>query len=320
MATSYTKSFDDFVSATLDRYTQTKFQDNVFDDIPLFNMMMRAGRYVPADGGNDILQPVMLSTNSTAKAYSEYEDLDVTPQDAGTVARYQWARYAVTVAISGDERDRNSGKHQIIDLLKGKMDQAEMSLRDKMSTDLFSVNDGTDGKSLIGLRAMVDPTPSGTFAGIDASVETSWQNQADTSAITFSSTGEAEMASMFNNCTQGSRRPDLIVTTQAIFEAYESSLRSDGRVLLPVGLGDGGFPALNFKGVPVIWDRDCPASHIFYLNTRDSLKLRYHPGRNFRLSEPKVPANKDATYWQILWRGQLTANERRILGVQSAVS
>jgi hypothetical protein len=317
MATSFTREYDDFVTSTLDLWCNTKFQNNVFDDIPLFKWLTAKGRAIPAAGGNEIVEPVMLSTNSTAKAYSEYEDLDVTPQDAGTAAFYPWARYAVTVAISGDERDRNTSKQAIIDLLQGKMEQAELSMSDLMSQDLFSTKAGTDGKSLIGLRAMIAAAPSSTSVGRIATSETAWRNQTDTGAYTFSTDGERLWSAMFNNCTNHGTQPDLIVTTKAIHEKYEQELRDRGSLVVGgLAVGDGSYKGFEFKGVPVIWDRDCPTNFAFFLTSK-RLKYRYHPGRHFKLTEAKTPANKDATYWQIIERCQLTTNDRSVLGQMS---
>jgi len=317
MPTSFTKSFDDFVTSTLDLYTQTSFQNNVFDDIPLFKWLTAKGRAVPAAGGNEILEPIMISTNGTAKSYAAYEDLDVTPSDAGTGAFFPWARYAVTVAISGDERDRNTGKQAIVDLFQGKMEQAEMSMSDLMSQDLFSTKAGTDGKSLIGLRAMIATDPTTVSVGRVATSETAWRNQKDTNSYTFSSAGEAKWELMLDLCKNHGTMPDLIVTTQTIKQKYSDILRSRGvHAVSGLQVGDSTFKTLEFAGIPVLDDRDCPANMVFFLTSK-RLKYRYNPNRHFKLTEAKTPANKDATYWQIIERCQLTTNDRSVLGVCS---
>ena len=63
-----------------------------------------------------------------------------------TAAEYDWGQYAVTVTISGIEEAKNSGEEQIIDLLEGKIFQAQETVIQNMNSMLFGDGTGNSGK------------------------------------------------------------------------------------------------------------------------------------------------------------------------------
>jgi hypothetical protein len=62
--------------------------------------------------------------------------------------------------------------------------------------------------------------------------------------------------------------------------------------------------------VPVIYDDQCPRSHMYFLNT-DYLFLRPAKGREFkfRLGE-KSSVNQDALVMPVVWAGNMTCSNR----------
>jgi len=72
---------------------------------------------------------------------------------------------------------------------------------------------------------------------------------------------------LVNGCTVGTYRPTVIVTTEAIFNTYETIVRALQQIPQSVE-GDLGFQFLKFRGIPVIHDPYCPAEHVYGLNLK----------------------------------------------------
>ena len=197
-----------------------------------------------------------------------------------------------------------------------------MSLVEKLTNGVYSDGTGNGGKDLTGLSAMVAAT--GTYGGINSSLYTWWQSFVDSSsnAITL-----AEMRTLFNTPTVGGRdHPDLIVTTQAIFETYEGLLTNVADLAFMTTpsegvkkMGDGGFQTLGFKGVPIVWDELCNSGYIYFLNT-EHMKLVVHEDANFKVGEFIKPGDQDAKVSQILFMGNLTCDRRKSFSVGTGKS
>lgn len=155
---------------------------------------------------------------------------------------------------------------KMLDLLKSKIQQAEMSLSDEISQQLFADGTGNNSKDITGLAAIVaaDPT-TGTLAGINRATYSWWRNQYRASAGSFAASGITYMRQMFNDCARGRVKPNLVLTDQATFEYYEDALRPEFRNTNK-SLADGSFENLDFKGQPVVYDMDCTAGYMYFLN------------------------------------------------------
>lgn len=303
------------LSTTLKKYRKT-LVDNIHTSNAVFAKLKDMGAMKEEDGGERLVQPLMYGKNSTAASYSGYEALDTTPQEGIDSAEFNWKQYSVSISISGKEERQNSGQSKIIDLLDAKTKQAEMSLKETMTSGLFSDGTGNSSKNLTGLEAMV--SDSGTYGGINSTTYTWWKAGVES---TSEALGLPKMRTAFNTASLGGKdTPDLIVTTQTLYEKYEAQLtsvsasnvagsmsfRSEGTKKL----GDAGFQVLEFKGTPIVWDEYCPSGTMYFLNTRH-MKLVAHKDANFDTGDFIKPENQDAKVAQVLWMGNLTCDRRK---------
>lgn len=123
-----------------------------------------------------------------------------------------------------------------------------------------------------------------------------------------------KMTHMYGALTVDNDQPDLIVTTQVIFDAYESSLQANKRWTGDASLADAGFQTLRFKGATVVVDSHCPAGQMYMLNTR-YLDFKVHNKRNFAFEPFKRQEANDVMQARIFWMGQLTCSNARMQGV-----
>ena len=315
---SETRTYDALLTTTLANYRKT-LVDNIFDDYPFLSYIngklgraMRGGSIKRVvDGGESIVEHLLYEQNSTVKSYAGAETLDTTLQEGMTLARYAWKQYAVSVGITGLEKRNNQGEAAMINLLTAKTKQAEMSLRDRMSVDSFSDGTGNGSKNLTGLAALVSTTA--TVGGIAPATYTWWKANVTSTAGSFAATGIDKMRTMFNNITFGNDKPDFIVTDQNVYEYYEKTLQPQERFGSNT-VADAGFMNLTFKGVPLVFDRDCTSGYMYFLNS-EYLSFVVHRDADFSTGPFVTPENQDVSTAMIIFQGNLTTNNRRKLGV-----
>jgi predicted RNA-binding protein YlqC (UPF0109 family) len=313
-------NFDTIASATLKNY-HPKLVEDIYDFQALFAQMKERDFLATEAGGTSIVYPIMHGKNSTVKSYSGYDLLDTTPQEGFTSLELPWKYLSVSISISGKEEFENTGdKVRIFNLLDGKIKQAEESLRIEMNRQLFQDGTGNSGKDLTGLALAVQNGAAwGTYAGIDRSqtIATFWRNQylnftaANTSFGTVvgkTTQGISALRTMVNTCSRGNSKPTLIITTQSLYEAYEANIEGDKLRFTDTKLGDLGFANLTYKGIPIVFDSDCPSNTMYFLNA-NYMKLTVGKGRNFTTTDFKRPQNQDAKVAQILWTGNLVTQK-----------
>jgi len=314
---SETRTQDALLTTTLANYRNTLY-DNIFDNYPLLSWLngklgtaMRGASVKRVIGGGEsIVEQLLYEVNSTAKYYAGAEVLDTTLQDGMTIARYNWKQASSSIGITGLERRSNMGEEQLINLLQAKATQAEKSLQSVLSEGAWSDGTGFGGKQLTGLQAIVDATA--TVGGLAPGTFAWWAAYEKGSAGSFAANGLAEMRTAYNTVTYGNDRPDAIFTDQNVFEYYEKSVQPQER-FVNTQAADAGFMNLSFKSVPILWDRDCPSGEMYFLNSK-YINLVVHRDADMATGEFIRPKDQDVTTAQILFQGNLTTNNRRMLG------
>lgn len=143
-----------------------------------------------------------------------------------------------------------------------------------IAIDLYTGTGATD--HIMGLVASGGGIMNtGTYANIDRGTYSQWQG-------TVMANGGVDRALTFDLMREMRRRiysasglkPDLIVTTPELHEKYGKLFGQQRRYIQEIRLRgqtitlDGGYQMLEFDGIPVLEDVDCPAEHMLFLNTR----------------------------------------------------
>jgi hypothetical protein len=317
---SETRTYDAVLTTTLANYRK-KLYDNIFDVYPTLSWLngklgeaLRGEKRLRLlDGGETIVEHLLYEMSSAVQSYSQYQSINLTPQEGMTIARYSWRQYAAAISISGFERRVNNGDAKMIDLLESKTKQAEMSLRDRLSRDVWGSN--ADGISLDGLASIVAAT--GTVGGLSATTFTWWVSTSRAGG-SFVAQGLNDMRVVFNTISYGNDKPDFIVMPQAVFEFFEATLQPQERYT-NTKAANTGFENLTFKAVPVLFDRDATAQQVTFLNS-SYLNLAVHKDANLSTGKFIEPEDQDATSAKILFMGNLTTNNRRMHGRVTGVT
>lgn len=317
-------AFTELVSTTYRNHSK-QVADNVSRHNALFRRLTEKGRIRIEDGGLSIVQPLDYANNSTYQRYSGYDVLNVNAVDVLTAAEFPWRQIAVNVAASGLEMRTNAGPQRIINFVKAKITNAQRSLANGMSLDLYS--DGSAANQINGLQALVSDAGTGTVGGINSSTWAFWQNKVQSAAaplqgggaITPSATTiESLMLPLWIELTRGNDMPDMIVMSNDYFTFYEQSQTSLKRYA-PEDDGQGGMIRMKYKNADVFFDSSggIPSQHAYFLNT-DYLELVAHRDANMTMMDELRSVNQDAVVIPILWQGNLVTSARFLQGVLKA--
>jgi hypothetical protein len=293
-------NFDALLSTTLANY-RDQLTDNIFTARPLTYFLQDKGRIRMLNGGTKIVEPLIYGESTTVKSYSGYDSISLTAQTGITAAEYDWKQYAASIAISGIEEAKNNGEQEIINLLEAKIMQAEESMREGFNRMFYADGTGNSSKDWNGLGNLVEA--SGTVGGINRATSGNeyWRSYEENTATALTL---AQMSTGYNSVSVGNDHPDMVLTTQTLFEKYEALLQPQLRYT-DTKTADAGFQNLLFKAAPVVYDEHCTAGVVYFLNSK-YLTLVGHSGKWFSQTEFVRPEDLDARYALIMCYGNLT--------------
>jgi hypothetical protein len=292
------------------RYIIPELQDAIFKSNPLFLHLYQRGRAI-VDGGTRIEEPVLIDA-PVAEAYSRYQTATLTPKELTINLKLDWKFYRVNIPVDGPAEVINAGQQRVMDYISVLMQAAELKLRDLLGTDLFAATQ--DAKKIDTLQIAIDS--SGTYAEIDRSVYSAWAaNEMDAAGAAPS---RSLFQEMYGKCTQGTTSPDLIVTTQRIFDQLWEITAAQQRY----DQGDEftiGAPYIRHNRARIMVDSHCPAGHAYFINT-DFVVLKMLQGRNFYFSGWMPSTTQDARVAYIYWAGNVVVQNPRFMGKITGMS
>ena len=286
-------NLSEIITTTL-RNRSRSLADNVSNHNPLLNRMRERGNMTLITG-RDIVRELEYADNGTVAFYNGYEVLDTSPADVLSAAVFEYKQLAGNVTVSGLEQIKNSGEQAIINLLEARIGNLERSMENSLATSLFSDGTGTSSKEIGGLQLVVADAGAGTVGGINSSTFTFWQNkQATATSSAFSTANiQSDMNSLYIQLVRGTDAPDLIVSGSTPYTTFLATLQTLQRVA-DSRLADLGFTAVKYLNSDVVYDSNCAASRMYFLNT-NYLRLETAANRDFVPGEAKESINQDAT-------------------------
>lgn len=285
-------------------------------EMPLFGRLLSKVKKRP-NGGTRIEVPVTYAFKAQGGSFSGIEVLNTALESTRTRAFYDWKQVYEPIVISNIEAFKNgvkmNSKEQVVDLLKQEMEEAKESIRNNISTMLFSDGTGNSSKDLLGLKALVDDGTEVTSLGDITYSSYSWWQSPVVSSV--GSLTLSHMATQYSSASSGNgaESVDLIVTTETIYNAYEAlnqpNIRwnnpTPGSTVNPSGM------KLMYRGAEVVADEYCASGYMFGLNTRYlELYVGDHPvhptdKNGFTVTPLREPHDQDGQVGFILLYGQI---------------
>lgn len=219
------------------------------------------------------------ASKDNAGAVAEGADVTAYSDDVIVPATLAWTNYSEAFSVSGlalAAAAATGNPSELMDLFAEKLDRAVMRLTKKLNAHMYSGNPGASPAEIAGLVHASGPlVASGSYAGVATATYSSWAsnvlaNGGSGRDLTVQLMRDMRV-SIFNACGE---RPDLIVCDATQQERYGSLLGPSRRYVQDVFVRgqkvtlDGGYQALDFDGIPVIADPNCPSGKMIFLNTK----------------------------------------------------
>lgn len=304
--------------------TQDKLMPKVVDSILGANVFAtRALNSNKEWSGEQMKWPVKVSKNATGGSFSGFDTLSTTPTDNRIRIKFDPKFYSATCSLPLDQVSVNKTDAGIIDLIAVELESTVQDAADDIGTLFYSDGTGNGGKDFLGLGAIVDDgTSVATYGEQSRSTYTTLKATVTASggALTL-----AKMSTLYNACSAGSQKPSLGLTTEAVFNLYESLLQPQERIAKDVSTmkggmtGGTGFTGLFFKGFPVLADEKCTSQALIFVNEDEldwfALPLATETPVKFRSGNIEGNDYEGVDGLGFTWSGWIKpANQKAIVG------
>lgn len=312
------------IATTLSKWSETAF-DSVLERNSLLYCFKRIGKLKNmvgnknigsvdiAPGGKDIEEDVVLNPTKNA-GWVDYDGELGTDEtkDVAATAKFPWKIvYANAVAFKAQILANQASKYRKHNMIDTLVKNAENTLINNIGEGLFNLT-SANAKSMNGLPELITDDGTGTVGGLSTITFANWKNQFENLANTHTPAQLREaMGKLYRKCRNGI---DVIVTTSDLYGEYEASLEANVRQPSLKALEDAWFEYLRFHGAVVIWDENCPANRMYFLNTA-SIKLNFMKGAEITIGEMEHPAGTMKYIWPVIAMCNWSIRARRDQGV-----
>lgn len=298
------RQFNNVLATTFDAKLP-RLIDAFFRSNPLF-VRLHSRDAIKHDGGASIRTP-LIYTDLGGGSYGKGDTFDTSFREFMTDLLLNWKRNYAPIVLDNLETAMNSGVARVIDLVDAVMETAKMTLANNCGTQSFGDGTGNGAKDMDGLAIAVAST--GTYGGIVR--DGSLQGNAVTAQV--NSVGGAFSLSMVNTsmgtATVGAEKPDLIITTQTIWNKFWDRIQPAQR-FGSEDMKKAGMESIQFNGCDVVVDSHCPDGFIYLLNTK-YVEFWIMTGNDFKIRGPFDVYNQDSFIGQcILYSNLVVPNPR----------
>jgi len=289
------------------KYFDKGITSQVYEKSPLFWRLKKDNK-VTWVGGTKIQFGIRYTTLGQAEAVDPRQQITYEQKETRTAGELDWKYYVGKTMIQWDERTKNTGKAQIINLLKDKADELSQDMFNKFQTDLYATTQAS--KSFQGIDEIVDSGDD--YAGIAVADAAAWAG-VETSTTRLLLYGENSLSYNINQASFGPDKPSLIITTRDLQSKAESLLQPQER-FEDKDMANAGFTTVKFHGIPIVSDYACTANYIYGLCTK-YFEFRYHPDNNFVIdpwTDLKEAGFPKALIKLCYWAGNLVCKMRQV--------
>lgn len=298
------------------------FMENVLLYLLMGKGMMAANLAGPSAGktvdGGKKLKQILEIDEANSGSYGNVTKINMSKKDIFNAALFDWAGYYASNTIDLDDQVQNSGKAALIDLVYGKLQNIQKSIRKTMGAAVFAT--GTGNPDLEGLGNLFDTTTATAYGDIAEDDLAIWKanSSAVASTMNFEFMQSLRRTAKVGNNADGI--PDIYVTTDTLKDAFTNTLQIQARYS-DSKLANAGFKNILFESVPIVADENQTASYVDGLNTK-FLKILTH--EKYQFTTPKWERGgrdqPDSLTADVRWIGQLVCSNRRAHARATAVT
>jgi len=317
-------------AVTLDFFKKNKVEDLIFrPSIMLYRLLGNGANEVnlvngqdTVDGGKRIVE-FLEHDESQSSTYGASTTISTTAKDIFNQASFAWSGYNASNSITLDDLVQNGDSPRaMVKLIHGKLNNISKTIRKTMNAGLFvarSASTATYGFD--GFPDLFNTTTSTAYGNIQEADMASWSPNVITTseAITYSVLQDIMAAASVGQTE--SAHPDLIITTRALMDAYNSRLQVQQRFVKDKDMVEAGFKHTLHDGVVLGFDGAVTAGSLYALNTK-RLTIKTHEKYNFTQPEWVITneAKPDNMTANCRWMGALVCSDRAAHAVHTGLT
>lgn len=221
-----------------------------------------------------------------------------------------WKMAYVDVTIDGWTEAITMGTNKLRNYVQDKMNNSQETMSQILNDSLRT---GGEGDNIDGIKAICDDgTNYPTYGTLTRTADTWAKGQLDATGGAYAN---SIFQSMYGLCSKNNQHPDLIITTQTVYNAvwgkmtpqqrYQNTGHSDLRSL--------GFTGIEFNEALIVTEDDLEAGLAFFLNT-NFIELVVHKDRNMAWQDFMPHLDEDAKTGRFYWMGNLICTAPRYEG------
>jgi hypothetical protein len=268
-------SVDELNTATQEAKLDKVATDSAYDQSVFWAKKFSDG-FVTQKGGTTLNFGIHYKQQGTGAASNPRSQLTFDNVETLTEASTYWAFYNARCAIFFDEKVKNAGKSQAIDLAADRIQVLKREMLSTLCTALLSTSTPAGVYDMQPIPYIVDS--ANTYAGITVADAANWASQETSSYTTLTVTGTGSLSYYNNLCTLGTHMPTLYLTTRDL-ASKAMSLCLPNQMYSDEEIVKLGFKNVTLLGIPVVGDGFVAASQWYGLDM-DSWEVVVEEGSN----------------------------------------
>lgn len=300
------------IYATTFNYKMPEIVDGVYNSNPFLGIL-NAEERIRLDGGKRIEQNFIYG-KLPGGSYNRGDTFGMARVNTKTAFIIDWKLHRAELVIDGLDDLQNAGAAAAFDQAELKVQEAELTLKDNIGSELFGNGLNNAGAAINGLEEWIDDgTNFAAIGGVTRGTDTVGTAAKAQYDATGGSWTIPVLQTQYGKATVENEKPTLVVTTQVLWDALFNRVQPLQRY--PTGPGFDelariGFDAIKYQRAAVVVDSHVQSGRAYGVNTRFA-RLIVHAARNGVLRGWMPTGNKDERATQVLWAGNLIVSGPR---------
>jgi len=286
-------------------------------------MNKKKGIWERPDGGQRFRIPLSYD-GQEGDFYSRGEEMSSDDRENLQAAYFLPKNVYSNATIYRQDELANAGEYAEVQLLTSRLESAQKTIRKKIAVNIYSLNPDGD-KNLTGLRSCCFGATSTAYGAIaeddlassDGTKPWKAVNVTTSEAIGLSKIQTLRSLAKISNGASG--KPDIGMTTEALFNIISSVLQVQQRFTENKDVTAAGFTNITYEGMTIAADDYCPSGHFFALNSKYAGFAIYQGGFFAREPWGKIPGIAGKSM-KIYWDGNLVVSNRKAHSAHSNLS
>lgn len=312
-------TFEELESITNDYFMADgkKAVDIYFYTSYLLNYLLKQkkGIWERPNGGMKIRIPLEYDGQETG-FYVRGDTISSDDRESLNAAYFDWKHAYGNATVYRIDDLKNAGRYAEVQLVAQRVAGAQKSLTKLLAGSIYDDAGNAAGR-LTGLLACCNETTTTAYGDIQEADlvaqdgTTPWEGKRTTTSEGIGLDVIRTMASNAKIRDGRGGKPDLVVTTETLWNVVADILQVQQRFVDSSMTAKAGFTGLHFEGKDIFPDDFCPSGYAFALNSNHIGFAVHKMGMYMRTKWKVIPDSPEDKSMKIFWDGNMVVNNRK---------